>query len=50
MATAVSTRFSIAGGGLICTAAVLLCIPLLPAFWGYRSTEEAAAGDVNAGP
>jgi MFS family permease len=47
MATAVSTRFSVVGGGLICAAAVLLCIPLLPAFWGYRSTEEAA---VNAGP
>jgi len=37
MASAVSIRFSIVGGGLICTAAVLLCIPLLPAFWRYRS-------------
>jgi MFS family permease len=37
MATAISTRFSIVGGGIICTAAVLLCIGLLPAFWRYRS-------------
>jgi MFS family permease len=42
MATAVSTRFSIVGGGLVCTAGVLLCIVLLPAFWRYRS----AAGDL----
>jgi MFS family permease len=36
MASAVSPRFSIVAGGLVCTAAVLLCIPLLPAFWRYR--------------
>jgi hypothetical protein len=42
MASAVSNRFSIVGGGLICTAAVLLCIPLLPAFWRYRRAVTAA--------
>jgi MFS family permease len=40
MASLQSARFSIATGGWICLAAVLLCIPLLPAFWRYRPTEE----------
>src|SRR4029079_14412903 len=39
MASARSTTFSIVAGGWICLAAVLLCIPLLPAFWRYRPTE-----------
>jgi MFS family permease len=45
MATAFSTRTSVVGGGVICTAAVLLCILLLPAFWRYRSAagEQAPA-------
>jgi MFS family permease len=42
MASLRSTRFSITAGGWICVGAVLLCIPLLPAFWRYRPTEEPA--------
>jgi MFS family permease len=42
MASLRSTRFSITTGGWICLAAVLLCIPLLPAFWRYRPTDEPA--------
>jgi MFS family permease len=41
MASLRSTRFSIVSGGWICLAAVLLCIPLLPAFWRYRPTQLA---------
>ncbi len=29
---------SIAWGGLLCVAGVMLCIPALPAFWRYRRT------------
>jgi MFS family permease len=43
MATAFTTRTSIVGGGVICTAAVLLCILLLPAFWRYRSPARDQA-------
>ncbi|APR77948.1 integral membrane protein [Minicystis rosea] len=42
MATAVSNEFSIVCGGCICVVAVLLCIPVLPAFWRYRREEQAA--------
>jgi MFS family permease len=31
-----SNGYSIVSGGLICLAGVLICIPLLPAFWKYR--------------
>jgi MFS family permease len=31
-----SNRVSIVSGGLICIAGILLCVPLLPAFWRYR--------------
>ena len=31
-----SNRVSIISGGLVCIAGILLCIPLLPAFWRYR--------------
>ncbi len=31
-----SNSFSIASGGIICLAGVLVCIPLLPKFWKYR--------------
>ena len=31
-----SNRVSIVSGGLVCIAGILLCIPLLPAFWRYR--------------
>ena len=37
MAAATSNRISIVSGGLACVVGVLLCIPLLPAFWAYRS-------------
>lgn len=43
MASVVSTRFSIVCGGVICVVAVLLCIPLLPAFWRYRSGADTAS-------
>jgi predicted MFS family arabinose efflux permease len=39
MASLRSVRFSIVTGGWICVAGVLLCIPLLPAFWRYRPSE-----------
>jgi MFS family permease len=41
MASLASVRFSIVAGGAICCAGVLLCVPLLPAFWRYR--PQAAA-------
>jgi MFS family permease len=43
MATALSNRVSIVGGGAVCVVGVLLCIPLLPAFWRYRRPEPAHA-------
>jgi MFS family permease len=43
MASLRSTRFSIVTGGWICVAGVLLCIPLLPAFWRYRPSEDVPA-------
>ncbi|HXU63012.1 MAG TPA: MFS transporter [Polyangia bacterium] len=42
MASLRSTRFSITTGGWICLAGVLLCIPLLPAFWRYRPEDAQA--------
>jgi MFS family permease len=42
MASLRSARFSITAGGWICLGAVLLCIPLLPAFWRYRPTKDPA--------
>ncbi len=39
MASAVSNRFSIVVGGIICVSGVLICIPLLPVFWKYRREE-----------
>jgi MFS family permease len=41
MASLRSVRFSIVTGGFVCVAGVLLCIPLLPAFWRYRPEEAA---------
>lgn len=32
-----SEKFSIVSGGWMCVVGVLLCIPLLPAFWHYRA-------------
>lgn len=37
MAEAGGTAFSIAAGGMVCTAGVVACAFLLPAFWNYRS-------------
>jgi len=31
-----TNEFSIVSGGILCVAAILLCIPILPAFWRYR--------------
>jgi hypothetical protein len=32
-----SNTMSIVSGGLLCFAGVLICIPILPAFWSYRA-------------
>jgi MFS family permease len=42
MASLRGLRFSIVGGGSICVVGVLLCIPLLPAFWRYRPAEQTS--------
>lgn len=36
---------SITMGGFICVAAVLACIPLLPAFWRYRNTPARQSAE-----
>jgi MFS family permease len=36
VASLASNRFSIISGGFLCVGGILLCIPLLPAFWKYR--------------
>ena len=36
-----SITTSVVSGGLTCFVGVLLCIPLLPAFWQYRSDRRA---------
>src|SRR2546425_9341184 len=38
-----SNTISVVSGGLTCFVGVLLCIPLLPAFWKYRADRQAAA-------
>ncbi|HLH30581.1 MAG TPA: MFS transporter [Terriglobia bacterium] len=38
-----SNTISIVSGGMTCFIGVLLCIPLLPAFWNYRAEREPAA-------
>jgi MFS family permease len=38
-----SNTISIVSGGLTCFVAVLLCIPLLPAFWKYRADRRTSA-------
>ena len=37
-----SNTISVVSGGLTCFVGVLLCIPLLPAFWNYRAERRAA--------
>ena len=41
-----SNRVSIVSGGFVCITGILLCIPLLPAFWRYRRSSTAAAEQV----
>ena len=36
IASATSNQFSIVSGGIVCIIGILLCVPLLPAFWKYR--------------
>jgi MFS family permease len=38
-----SNKISVVSGGLTCFVGVLLCVPLLPAFWNYREERRAAA-------
>ncbi|PYS36895.1 MAG: MFS transporter [Acidobacteria bacterium] len=38
-----SNTISVVSGGLTCFVGVLLCIPLLSAFWNYRAERRAAA-------
>jgi MFS family permease len=47
MASLRSVRFSIVTGGWICVAGVLLCIPLLPAFWRYRPSDAVNHPDAS---
>jgi MFS family permease len=39
-----SITTSVVSGGLTCFVGVLLCIPLLPVFWQYRSDRRAGVG------
>jgi MFS family permease len=41
LATRYDARFSIVSGGILCVLGVLSCIPLLPAFFQYRSERSA---------
>jgi MFS family permease len=43
LATRYDARTSIVSGGLMCVVGVLLCAPLLPAFWRYKSESGAEA-------
>jgi MFS family permease len=45
LATRFDARTSIVSGGLLCVLGVLLCIPLLPAFWRYRSEPSPALSE-----
>jgi len=36
VASIASNRISIVSGGIFCVIGILLCIPMLPAFWRYR--------------
>src|SRR3989454_3605121 len=42
VATISSNNISVVSGGFICLVAVLLCIPLLPAFWNYRAERRVS--------
>ena len=45
VASVSSNATSVVSGGLLCFVGVLICIPILPAFWNYRA-ERAAAADI----
>jgi MFS family permease len=45
LATRFDARTSIVSGGILCLVGVLACIPLLPAFWRYRSEPSDLAAD-----
>jgi MFS family permease len=38
-----SNTISVVSGGLTCFVGVLLCVPLLPAFWRYRADRHSTA-------
>jgi len=38
-----SNTISVVSGGITCFLGVLLCVPLLPAFWNYRAGRRVAA-------
>jgi MFS family permease len=40
-----SNTMSVVSGGLLCFVGVLICIPILPAFWNYRA-DRAPAADI----
>ena len=48
LATRFDARTSIVSGGVLCVVGVLMCIPLLPAFWRYRSDREAEGAEPRA--
>jgi MFS family permease len=41
VASVSSNMMSVVSGGVLCFAGVLLCIPILPAFWAYRAKRPA---------
>ena len=43
VASVSSNSISIISGGVMCLAGILICIPLLPAFWRYRRTPFKTA-------
>ncbi len=42
VATISSNNISVVSGGFVCLVAVLLCIPVLPAFWKYRADRRVS--------
>ena len=41
VASVSSNTMSVVSGGVLCFAGVLLCVPILPAFWSYRAERKA---------
>jgi MFS family permease len=50
LASAFGVQFSVVSGGIVCVAGVLLCIPLLPAFWRYRRSSSRPVLGESAAP